>query len=741
MILLELFHGTIPCYVRQGEAVRTSVNVFPFTSQKIRKKSDVISVERRTQRRVGFCYTPSTILGGRHNVRGMGVTKRGVSLISLFAVMMLVIASCGGSDGADPTATVEQAAVATATVETAAEPTATDEPEPTATATEEPEPTATATPEPAGQVTVDALWFSQDATNVYGGTSTVRVTVKPNDSGELRVGFFESEVGGSGPQWRAAGWMAVITASLLLGEDPSKYEFSFDVTGRIDGPSAGALMTAAVLAGFLGHEIDPSITMTGTINPDGTVGPVGGIPHKIAGAAEAGKTVVLVPGGQRFDYDYALAQSVDLVQVGTQNGVEVRLVPDIYSVYTALTGETLPTIESSGQASMPPAAFDKLRASATGWYARYQSERSNFQALPATVQEYRVDLIDLADYYAAEADRLLAEGQVSNAFRSAWTAAGIARVATQAAELDNLYETVGIDPMIARLESTQAAEKRLNAVTQKIDAERPRTATDSVAIMDAASNLSVAQGLIFEAQTAIADLQYTEYTEDDILAAIYAAAFNYALADIYLDLAEDTMSIGLGFGSSPAPSQAVLDAISSTLRRGAEANITYFETLIVEPWAQTNGVSADVAKYYFQQADTDYLTAVSAITGAELLTSSMMRPEAQATMWLGASMTAYSNSAAVIAKYYSLGAQVDEFGSVTGYDRSTALADMLDLADDRAKQWLNGVAGEEPVPSLYYYENARILRQGTPEDQLEALRDFWQSTVLSEVLAIFASSE
>ena len=32
----------------------------------------------------------------------------------------------------------------------------------------------------------------------------------------------------------------------------------------------------------------PSITMTGTINPDGTVGPVGGIPEKIAGLAEQG---------------------------------------------------------------------------------------------------------------------------------------------------------------------------------------------------------------------------------------------------------------------------------------------------------------------------------------------------------------------------------------------------------------------------------------------------------------------
>src|SRR5205814_6525545 len=122
---------------------------------------------------------------------------------------------------------------------------------------------------------------------------------------ELRVGFFESEVGGSGPQWRAAGWMAVITASLLLGKNPSNYEFSFDVAGKIDGPSAGGLMTAAVLAGYLGDSILPDVTMTGTINPDGTIGPVGGIPQKLEGAAAAGKKKDLVPCGQRRHYDYA----------------------------------------------------------------------------------------------------------------------------------------------------------------------------------------------------------------------------------------------------------------------------------------------------------------------------------------------------------------------------------------------------------------------------------------------------
>lgn len=665
---------------------------------------------------------------------------RAIRVLSILLVLSLIIVSCGGDD-ADPTATSAPADEPTATaVADQSDPTPTAEVEPTATP--EPESTATEEPQASGPISVDALWFATDANNVYGGTSRVRVQVRPNESGdgEIRVGFFESEVAGSGPQWRAAGWMAVITASLILGEDPSKYEFSFDVAGRIDGPSAGALMTAAVLAGYLGHEVNPEVTMTGTINPDGTVGPVGGIPHKIAGAAEAGKTVVLVPSGQRFDYDYSRGQSVDLVQVGQQAGVDVRLVADIFTVYNALTGENLPRVESAGQASMPAGAFDKLRAAATDWYARYQSERSRFTALPADVQEYRYEIIDIADFYAVEADRLLGEGQVSNAFRYAWQAAALARVATQAAELDDLYLSSGVDPMISRLESSQSAVTRMSAVRQKIEAENPRTSSDAVAIMDSSANLSIAQGLIFEAEDALYNLQFTEYTEDDILAAIYAAAFNYALADIYLDLSEDSLAVGIGFGSTPAPSLEVLEAISDTLRRGAEANIVYFESIIIEPWAQANGVSPDIARYYFQQADTDYLTAVAAVNGAGILAGAMNKPEAQASMWLGASMTAYSSSAAVIAKYYSLGAQVDEFGYIYGYDRSTALADMLDLADQRAREWMNGVADEDPVSSLFYYENARIQRQGDPVDQLDALRNFWQSAVLSEVLLIFANS-
>ena len=199
-----------------------------------------------------------------------------------------------------------------------------------ATATAEPSPSPTPAASPAarqglatpgastagGKREIAALWVWKQPEGVTGGASKVQVSVEPNKDQELRVGFFETEVGGSGPMWRSSGWMAVIMSGLLLGVDPTDYRYSYEVGGRLDGPSAGGLVTVATLAAILGHPMRDDATMTGTINPDGTIGPVGGIPHKIDGAAEAKKKLMLIPAGQRRSLDYQRKQQVDVVDRG-----------------------------------------------------------------------------------------------------------------------------------------------------------------------------------------------------------------------------------------------------------------------------------------------------------------------------------------------------------------------------------------------------------------------------------------
>jgi uncharacterized protein len=67
----------------------------------------------------------------------------------------------------------------------------------------------------------------------------------------------------------------------------------------VDGPSAGAAMTIAIISAILNKTLRNDVFITGTINPDGSIGWVGGIPEKAIAAAKQNATKFLVPKGQK----------------------------------------------------------------------------------------------------------------------------------------------------------------------------------------------------------------------------------------------------------------------------------------------------------------------------------------------------------------------------------------------------------------------------------------------------------
>ena len=57
-------------------------------------------------------------------------------------------------------------------------------------------------------------------------------------------------------------------------------------------------MTLATISLLENWTIDKNLVMTGMINPDGSIGPIGGIPYKIDAASSVGATRFLIPKGQ-----------------------------------------------------------------------------------------------------------------------------------------------------------------------------------------------------------------------------------------------------------------------------------------------------------------------------------------------------------------------------------------------------------------------------------------------------------
>lgn len=77
-----------------------------------------------------------------------------------------------------------------------------------------------------------------------------------------------------------------------------------DEVSEIDGPSAGALMTTLLLSVLEGFPLNESVTVTGTIDEDGGIGPVGGILEKAEAAAASGKTLLILSGENSRVIDY-----------------------------------------------------------------------------------------------------------------------------------------------------------------------------------------------------------------------------------------------------------------------------------------------------------------------------------------------------------------------------------------------------------------------------------------------------
>lgn len=80
---------------------------------------------------------------------------------------------------------------------------------------------------------------------------------------------------------------------------------------KVDGPSAGAVIAAIIVAGLEEKELDADVLVTGTIESDGTIGEVGGLTSKADAAAEFGANRLLVPSGQEFPHDDIRIESVE----------------------------------------------------------------------------------------------------------------------------------------------------------------------------------------------------------------------------------------------------------------------------------------------------------------------------------------------------------------------------------------------------------------------------------------------
>ncbi len=127
-----------------------------------------------------------------------------------------------------------------------------------------------------------------------------------------------------------------------------------------DGPSAGVTMAMAMLSAMTGRPVDSNTAMTGEITLRGKVMPVGGIKEKVMAAHRAGATRVLLPEGNRRDWDDVPAEirrdlDVVFLEDAAQAAKLVLLPPAGTSQARTRPGSAPAAVAAAGQGQRRPA--------------------------------------------------------------------------------------------------------------------------------------------------------------------------------------------------------------------------------------------------------------------------------------------------------------------------------------------------------------------------------------------------
>ncbi|NLC38042.1 MAG: ATP-dependent protease, Lon family [Clostridia bacterium] len=132
----------------------------------------------------------------------------------------------------------------------------------------------------------------------------------------------------AGSQAKDSVFNAASVVRRIIGEELEDYDLHVNVIGggNIDGPSAGAAVTLALISVLAGIPVRQDVAITGEISIQGKIKPVGGIVEKIYGAKQVGMKKVFIPAENEKDVPVGL-KGIEVVPVRTMEQLLEQVSP------------------------------------------------------------------------------------------------------------------------------------------------------------------------------------------------------------------------------------------------------------------------------------------------------------------------------------------------------------------------------------------------------------------------------
>ncbi len=583
-----------------------------------------------------------------------------------------------------------------------------------------------------------------------GGVSQLYVDVEPNPKGRAPVRFAESTASGVGEAWRATVWMSLFASAALLEREPETLRITVEAEGTVDGPSAGALMAAAIVAAHRGLELDPEATLTAALNPDFSLGPVGGVPEKVEAALDAGKKRIGVAVGQGGATSRRTGQVVDVISLARSRGAEVVELSSVGDAVAFLTRNPAPAVPALERDEMVPPTWVKEHFSAR---AERLAERlgTSLPALEGAAPRRAPELLKLARshlaagesiaalWLALEAQRLVLETETRVAARLGATSGEWAAVRQGLLRRQQEVEH-GLEALMPRWK--EGAPERPTDVPLLVEAfDGLVTALRGIGQGRAATEMYPALGRLLTRRGYVPPPGEVR----ELLEGVGELAVGLAFAQVRLDASSAWLELRRELdrreGRVPgvALPDAVLSEVAGQYERVADANLGYLDALLVQPAAAQLEMTVERVRARIAAQDPDFRLAFMSRALSGRLEGGPLGPREARYAALSGAVSSYFASASVISKRYSLDAEF-EGEVVVAIGHRAAFDSMQILAERTAREVAarcQHELGEVPLTALVEHHSGRALEQlamgakGALELalRLEALGHYWRASM------------
>ncbi len=448
-------------------------------------------------------------------------------------------------------------------------------------------------------VTVYAPAVSQTDTGYVGVISTITVTIQENGSGRVFVDTLPL----TDVDMQGSARLAVKVASALVSSDtnphldPSSCDFFFVIrtdSSMIGGPSAGAIMTVAVISLLENWTLDNKTVMTGMINPDGSIGPIGGIPYKIDAAYTIGATRFLIPRGQ-MTYTETVTETTAgdgwtqiITRPITRNvsdyarshyGMEVFEVEDINDALVYFSGRNFPVIESSDKittedyiAAMKPLATTLLNNAEESY--QNASHLFNITTIPNRYPNYYRNQV--TDYLNSAQDRLLESTHWYNSTQY------YTSTSKSFQSLINSHFVSYACQYFTTQDQEQFVHSLLSQATQQYGNMSKLAKNTTIHGMVTLQCVGAAQQRVTEAASYLSEAN-TSYHNNDYLTALYKIAY----AQQRSDSVRWWLNISTPFNDSGTINATMINSLAEEYLDDAQQAIVYSQ-IIIDEMGQTS---------------------------------------------------------------------------------------------------------------------------------------------------------